>query len=84
MLEVNQDNELRVKAEQRENVIRAYKSEIEGSRQEGIKQGIEQGIEQGKQSEKIEIAKNMLLDKEPIEKIKRYTGLTLEEIEELR
>lgn len=84
VMKVNQDDELRVKAEQRENAIRAYKSEIEGSKQEGIKQGIEQGIEQGKQSEKIEIAKNMLLDKEPIEKIKRYTGLTLEEIEELR
>lgn len=84
VMKVNQDDELRVKAEQRENAIRAYKSEIEGGKQEGIKEGMEKGIEQGKQSEKIEIAKNMLLDKEPIEKIKRYTGLTLGEIEELR
>jgi len=33
---------------------------------------------------KIEIAKNMIADNEPIEKIIKYTGLTLEEIESLR
>ncbi|WP_332650871.1 hypothetical protein [Lysinibacillus sp. 54212] len=33
---------------------------------------------------KIAIAKSMLLDQEPIEKIIRYTGLTQEFLEELR
>ncbi len=84
VMKVNQDDELRVKAEQRENAIRAYKSEIEGSRQEGIKQGIEQGIEQGKQSEKIEIAKSLLGSGMDINFIAKHTGLLIEEIEQLK
>ncbi len=32
---------------------------------------------------KIEIAKNMLLDNEPIDKISRYTGLSKDEISKL-
>lgn len=76
VISVNQDKELRVQAEQRENAVRAYKSEMIGSKEEGIKEGREE--------EKIEIAKNMLKDKEPIEKIMRYTGLSTEEIEKLK
>ena len=45
--------------------------------------GIEQGIEQGKNSTAIEIAKNMLNDKEPLEKIVRYTNLSIDEIKEI-
>jgi hypothetical protein len=37
-----------------------------------------------KQEEKRNIARNMLVDNEPNEKIVRYTGLTLEQIEQLR
>ena len=33
---------------------------------------------------KLEIAKAMIADGEPVEKIKRYTGLTSEEIERFR
>jgi len=32
----------------------------------------------------FEIARNMLLDGEPVEKIVRYTGLTADEVEDLR
>lgn len=39
---------------------------------------------EAEQESKIKIAKNMLADKEPNEKIAKYTGLTLEEIETLR
>ncbi len=41
------------------------------------------GIEQGAKERNIQIAKNMLKSKEPIDKIVFYTGLTKEEIEEL-
>jgi len=34
--------------------------------------------------EKIEIAKNMLKDGEPVDKIIKYTGLSVNEIEELK
>jgi predicted transposase/invertase (TIGR01784 family) len=37
-----------------------------------------------RKDEKVEIAKNMLADSEPIEKIVKYTGLTIEQIEALR
>jgi len=37
-----------------------------------------------REEEKIEIAKNMLLNNEPNEKIAKYTGLKLEQVEQLR
>ena len=42
--------------------------------------GIQKGISEGR----LEIARAMIADGEPVEKIKRYTGLTSEEIEHLR
>ncbi len=42
------------------------------------------GIEKGKIEGKIEIAKEMIKDNESVEKIIRYTGLTEEEINELK
>jgi predicted transposase YdaD len=49
-----------------------------------IEQGIQQGIEQGIQTEKMYIAKSMLKDKEPMEKVIKYTGLSAEAIEKLK
>ncbi len=49
-----------------------------------IEQGIEKGIEQGIEQNKIEIAKNMLLDNEPIEKIVKYTNLSKNDIENIK
>lgn len=40
--------------------------------------------EKAKMQEKFEIAKTMLADKEPNERIAKYTGLALEQVEELR
>jgi len=59
----------------------------EGLRQgitEGIVQGIQQGIEQGIEQEKIAIAKNLLNQNVSVEIIIQATGLTKEQIEELR
>ncbi len=42
-----------------------------------------EGREEGREQEKIEIAKNMLLDNEPIEKIVKYTNLSKNDIENL-
>lgn len=49
-------------------------------KEEGIEEGIEKGIEKGI----VRVAKNMYLEGEDIEKIKRYTGLSEERIEEIR
>ena len=54
----------------------------EGIKQ-GIKQGIQQGIKQGIQQEKLDTAKLMLKEGEPIEKIALYTGLPKEAIKNL-
>ena len=62
---------------------RGIKKGIEKGIEQGIEKGLEKGIEQGIKEEKQEIARNMLLANESIDKIVLYTGLTKEEIEEL-
>ena len=52
--------------------------------QEEFEKGIEKGIEKGKIEGKIEIALEMINDGETNDKIKKYTGLTDDEINELR
>ena len=46
-------------------------------------EGMQQGMQQGMQHEKYEIAKNMLRDNEPLEKVCRFTGLDLEIVAKL-
>lgn len=55
-------------------------NEMEGAKQEGIKQGIEQGIMENK----IEIAKNMLKENMDIQTISRLTNLTEIDIQKLK
>ena len=45
--------------------------------------GMKKARDEGRTEEKIEVARNMKADGEPVEKIMRYTGLTKEEIEKL-
>ena len=52
--------------------------------EEGIQQGIQQGIIEGSKKEKIEIAKSMLKDNLKVDTISKYTGLTNEEILEIK
>ncbi len=49
----------------------------------GIAQGISQGISQGAKQKAIETAKKMLCDKLSVETVSKYTGLSLETIEQL-
>ena len=51
---------------------------------EGIEQGISQGIEQGAEQKAIETAKNLLIEKLPVEQVARCTGLSLETVEKLK
>ena len=55
-----------------------------GSIELAEKKGIEKGIEQGKIEGKIEIAIEMIKDGESNDKIRKYSGLTDDEIEGLR
>ena len=64
------------------------KMSYKGGREEGEKKGIEKGIKQGRQegmqARNLEIAKQMLEDGEPIEKIQKWTGLSEEKISALK
>ena len=55
-------------------------SELKEAREKGIEQGIEKGIEQ----EKIEIAKELLNNKVKVDIIMKSTGLSKEEIANLK
>jgi predicted transposase/invertase (TIGR01784 family) len=46
--------------------------------------GIRIGMEKGEVNKQIEIAKKMINENEPIEKIMNYTSLSKEEIEKLK
>jgi len=63
---------------------RDMKNSLDTAREEGLMEGREAGREEGREQRAIEIAKEMILAGEPIEKIIRFTGLTLEQIEKLK
>jgi predicted transposase/invertase (TIGR01784 family) len=60
-----------------------YVSLREGRKRSEIETAREDGKMEGKMEAKIEIAKSMLKDNLPIEMIKKYSGLSKEEIEKL-
>lgn len=45
--------------------------------------GMKKAKDEGRTEEKIEVARDMKVDGEPVEKIMRYTGLTAKAIEDL-
>jgi len=59
------------------------KNSIDTATEKGRAEGIKEGIQQGVENRNIEIAKSMLQDGEPIEKIIKWTGLKREVIEKL-
>ena len=93
--EISQDEREIYLAELREKYIMDQKA-IEGAgydkgleagveigKKAGVEIGRKHGIEQGKQDEKIQIAKNLLMQKVDLEIISKATGLTIEEIKNL-
>jgi len=63
---------------------RSTESSIETSWLEGHEKGIEMGIEKGIEKRNLEFASEMIRDGEPNDKIRKYTGLTDDEIDRLR
>jgi predicted transposase/invertase (TIGR01784 family) len=60
------------------------RDELEAAEAIGEARGEARGVQQGIQTEKLEIAKSMLQDKEPIEKVLKWTGLSKEEIKKIQ
>ena len=80
---ISGDERMQRIAELRLKDILDKNTNIRAARKQGIEQGIEKGIEQGKQLEKLEIIKNLIKVKIPIEQISEATGLSKEEIEKI-
>ena len=63
------------------------KEGFEDGRAAGLEQGRSEGIAQGEASgraeREIEMARAMKADNEPLEKIAKYTGLSIEDIDRL-
>ena len=61
----------------------AIENGIKQGIEKGMAKGIAQGIEQGKEQSKIEVAKSMKDDGVDFAKISKYTGVPVEEIQNL-
>ncbi len=74
------DPEKRRKEEEELKIEYHTKLAREEGIEQGIEKGIEQGIKQGTSNEKKFIAKNLLKDGLPIDKISKYTGLSEKQV----
>ena len=71
------------------SIAEAWKEEgfeegIEKGKLAGIQEGIEKGKLAGIQEERLIVAKNMLLEGDSIQRVAKITGLTIQEVENLR
>ena len=94
--EISQDEHERYLAELREKYImdkkaiedagfdKGLEAGIKQGIEQGLEQGIKQGLEQGKKQQAIDIAKNLKEQNVDIDIICKTTGLTKEEIENLK
>ena len=57
---------------------------VEDEKEKAKKLGIKEGLAKGEMNQKISIAKEMLSNDEPLDKIIKYIGLTEEEILKLK
>lgn len=56
---------------------------LEEMREEAAKKAAEKASKEASKNKSIEVAKNMLADVMPFEKVAKYTGLPLETVKEL-
>jgi predicted transposase/invertase (TIGR01784 family) len=59
---------------------RDLRNQMAYARQEAIEEGLAEGRAEGR----AEVAREMLYDGVPVEKISKYTGLSIEDIEALK
>jgi hypothetical protein len=60
-----------------------YEDGMQQGMQQGMQKGVQQGVQQGVREKNLLLAKMMIQDHEPVEKIIRYTELNLEQLKEL-
>ena len=78
--EISADEEKRLEYEARQKAIRDHRHILASGRREGLREGKCEGLREGKREHAVEMARKMLADKLPIEKIAEYSGLSLEDV----
>ena len=64
--------------------IAAMDYQLDKAKTQGMEQGIKEGMEKGRKEEKINIAKNLLLQNVPLDTISSATGISISDLEELK
>ena len=86
--QMSEDEKMQRLAFLREKAILDEKEIVETATNKGLREGMEKGlakgIEQGEKRKSTEIAKELLKENMPIEKIAKITKLSKEEIEQLQ
>ena len=82
--EISQDEHERYLAELRQKYIMDKKAIEDAGFDKGLETGIEQGLKQGKEEKTIDIAKKLKKENVDINIISKTTGLTEEEIKNLK
>ena len=82
--EISADEEKRLEYEERQKAIRDHRHMLASGRREGVREGRREGLREGKHEHAVEMARKMLADKLPLEKVAEYSGLSLEEVRKLK
>ena len=76
IMELSEDEQTRLLAEAREK----YRRDEVARRKYAFQTGKQEGRQEGRQEERQDMARRLLLEKDPIEKVAKVTGLSLDEV----
>jgi predicted transposase/invertase (TIGR01784 family) len=79
IMELSEDEQTRLQAEAREK----YRRDEAARRKLARREGRDEGIQIGRQEGLLEVAKQLLIGKDSVEKVAKVTGLSLEEVQSL-
>ena len=79
IMELSEDERTRLLAEAREKYRRDEVARWDYAYQKGEQKGRQEGLQEGH----LDVARRLLLEKDPVEKVAKVTGLSLEEVKAL-
>ena len=85
---IKYENDMTTERDIQNYISYAREKGLEEGRAEGIMEGMEKGMEkgreEGREEGRIEAARNMLADEISIDLVVKYTGLSIEQVKELK
>lgn len=84
LIRLSGDEETRKRYEKRMDTLRNERSALKSAEEKGIQKGLQKGLQQGAKQEKLEIAKKLIQNGLDNNFIIETTGLTRDEVRELR